>query len=90
MFLGHPVCSPDVKPLQPCQYGLGEVPCLAAVEEDRLHNRLVELCADLWRGVVCLENLPHSSPYPPSLLDLALHCPDVVIILGENSPEIPE
>jgi hypothetical protein len=43
MRLSHPVCSPDVKPLQPRQCSLGEVPCLAAVEEDPLYNRLIEL-----------------------------------------------
>jgi len=52
--LSHLVGCSDVEPLQPCQCGLCEVPRLTAVEEDRLHNRLVELGADLWWSVVRL------------------------------------
>ena len=88
MFLSHTVGSPDVKPLQPRQCGLCEVPCLAAVEEDRLHNRLVEHGADLWRSLIRLEDLSYPGPCPTSLLDLVLHCPDVLIILCKNLPEV--
>ncbi len=45
----------------------------------KFHSML--LGADLWQSVIRLEDLPYSSPYPPSLLDLAPHRPDVVIIL---------
>jgi len=88
MFLSHMVGSPDVEPLQLQQCGLCEVPCLAAMEEDRLHNRLVDHGADLWRSVICLEDLSYPGPCPTSLLDLAPHCPDVLIILDKNLPEV--
>jgi len=52
MFLSHTLGGSDVEPLQPCQRGRCEVPCLASIKEDRLHNRLVELGTDFWRSVV--------------------------------------
>ncbi len=90
MFLSHTVGGSDVEPLQPRQCGLCEVPCLASIKEDRLHNCLVELGTDLRWSVVHLENLPHSCPYPPSLLDLTPHCPDIIVVLGEDSSKVTE
>ncbi len=60
MFLSHTLGGSDVEPLQPCQCGRCEVPCLASIKEDRLHNRLVELGADFWRSVV------HQTDYEPA------------------------
>ena len=81
MFLSHTVGSPDMKPLQPRQCGLREVLRLAAIKKDQLDNRLVKLCADFWRSVLRLEDLSYSGPCCTSLPDLALHCPDVLVIL---------
>ena len=90
MFLSHTAGDSDVEPLQPCQCGLCEVSCLASIKEDQLHNHLVELGADFWRSIVRLEDLPHSCPYPPSLLDLTPHRPDIVVGLGEDSSKVTE
>jgi hypothetical protein len=90
MFLSHTVDGSDVEPLQPCQCGLCEVPCLATIKEDRLHNCLLELGAEFWQSVVRLEDLPHLCPYPPSLLDLTPHCPDIVVVLGKDSSKVTE
>ena len=43
LFLSHTVGGSDVEPLQPRQCGLCEVPCLASIKEDQLHNCLVEV-----------------------------------------------
>ena len=88
MFLSHMLGCLDVKPLQPRHCGLCEVPRLAAVKEDRLHNRLVDLCAYHWWSVICLEDLSYSVPCRTGLPDLALHCSEVLIVLCKNSPKV--
>ena len=52
------------------------------------NTSLVEHGADFWRSVIRLKDLSYPCPCPPSLLDLAPHCPDVLVTLGENSPEV--
>jgi hypothetical protein len=82
------VCGNAVKPLQLHHWGLCEVPRLAAVKEDQLDNRLVELCAYLWWGVIHLEDLSYSGLYHTSLPNLAPHCSDVLVVLCKNLPKV--
>ena len=58
--------------------------------EYRLDNRLVEYGAYLWRGVVRLKYLPDPSPCPASLLDLVPNCPNILIVLRQDSSEVVE
>jgi hypothetical protein len=88
-FLSHVVCCANMEPLQPRQCGCQEVPCLAAVKEERLHDCLVELGAYLWWSVLCLY-LAYSCPQSPCFLDLTSYCPDVTIVLGQVPSKISE
>ncbi len=66
MFGSHTVGGFDVEPLQLRQCSLCEVPCLASIKEDRLHNCLVELGADFggvlspWRTCPTRAHIPRA------------------------------
>jgi hypothetical protein len=48
MLLRHPIRCAKVESLKPGQSGWAQDPCLAAVQEDGLHESLVELGANSW------------------------------------------
>ncbi len=49
--LSHFVDSSDVETFKPCQGGVGEAPCLTAVQEDGLNYSLEELSGDTWLDI---------------------------------------
>ena len=51
---------------------------------------LIKLCANLWRSIVHLEDLADLSSNPLSLLDLASHHVDVIVVLGKDPSKILE
>jgi hypothetical protein len=69
MFLSHAVGGSEVEPLQPCQYSLCEVPCLASIKEDQLHNRLTIPIQNLIKEIHCIFELPN----PMTDFNITLH-----------------
>jgi hypothetical protein len=90
MFLRHLVRRPNVKSLQPCHRCLAKHLRLAAVEEQRLNHRLVELGADLWGNVLCSRDIADSRPGGTGFANLHMNCLYIVVVLGEKTPEILE
>ena len=72
-----------MEPLEPGHYGRAQNPRLAAVQEDGLHDRLVELGANSWGRILPSQHLPNPCPRPARLAELALHGLDVIVVLRE-------
>ena len=79
-----------MEPLEPGQDGRAQNPRLASVQEDGLHDRLVELGAYSWGRILPSQHLPDPCPRPARLAELAPHGLDVVVvILREQAAEVP-
>jgi hypothetical protein len=76
--------------LEPGQDGRAQNPRLASVQEDGLHDCLVELGAYSWGHILPSQHLPNPCPRPACLAELAPHGLDVVVILREQAAEVSE
>jgi hypothetical protein len=90
MLLCHPIRCTKVESLEPGQSGCAQDPCLAALQEDGLHDCLVELGANSWWCILLAQHLSDPCPRPMCLAKLASHGLDVIVILREQAAEIPE
>jgi hypothetical protein len=79
-----------MKSLEPGHGRLGEVPCLAAIEQDSLDNCFVKLSSYPWPNILPSENLANTGPDAscfPQLLPDSLR---IVVILREETTEVLE
>ena len=79
-----------MKSLEPCQSGRAQDPRLASIQEDGLHDRLVELGAYSWGCILSPQHLSDPCPRPACLVKLALHGLDVIVILREQAAKVLE
>ena len=88
LLLCHPICRADMETFKPSHDSLAQDPRLASVQEDRLHNCLIELCTSPWRCVLPTLHLSHPCPHPSCLLKLIPHGLDIVVVLQEQVAEV--
>ena len=81
VFLCHPIFHADVKSLESGHNSQAQDPCLASVQEDELHDGLVELGTHPWRQILPSQHLSNPCPRPVCLGELDLHGLDVLVIL---------
>ena len=90
MLLRHPICRAEMESLEPGQDGRAQNSRLASVQEDGLHDRLVELGAYSWGRILPSQHLPDPCPRPARLAELDPHGLDVAVILREQAAKVPK
>ncbi len=85
VLLRHPILRTNVEAFKPSHDSLAQDPCLASVQEDGLHNHLIELCTSPWQCVLPTQHLSYPCPHPLRLAKQTLHSLDVIVLLQEQA-----
>jgi hypothetical protein len=84
----HPICRTNVEAFKPSNNSLAQDPRLASVQEDGLHNRLIEHCTSPWRCILPVQNLSNPCPCLLRLAKLTPHGLEVIVVLQEQAAKV--
>ncbi len=88
VLLCHPIRCTDVEAFKPSHDSLAQDQPLTSVQEDRLHDCLIELCTSPWWCILPTQHLSYPCPHPSCLLKLTPYGLDVIVVLQEQVAEV--